>query len=64
MKEQWDKPGMSVTCPQRCERVLVQPSVGTENLAPCDKHTCTRNLAKMPNTAVSHLKLLTVSQEK
>ena len=30
----WDRPDMGVTWPHRCDRVLVQPSVGTDKLAP------------------------------
>jgi hypothetical protein len=33
-KEAWDRPDMGVTCPHRCDRVLLQLSVSTEKLAP------------------------------
>ena len=33
-KEAWDRPDMGVTCPHRCDGVLLQLSVGTEKLAP------------------------------
>jgi len=32
-KEAWDRPNMGVTCLHRCDRGLLQPSVGTEKLA-------------------------------
>jgi hypothetical protein len=33
-KEAWDRPDVGVTCPRRCDRVLLQPSVSTDKLAP------------------------------
>jgi hypothetical protein len=47
-KEAWDRPDMGVTCPHRCDRVLVQPSVGTQKLAPWDQPAGARNLTSMP----------------
>ena len=47
-KEAWDRPDMGVTCPQRCDGALLQPSVGTERLAPWDQNNGARNLNLMP----------------
>ncbi len=49
----WDRPDLGVTCPHRCDRVMV----------PCEQPPCTRNLAEMPNTTLSEQRLLTASQE-
>jgi hypothetical protein len=47
-KEAWDRPDMGVTCPQRCDGVLLQLLVGTEKLAPWDQPHGARSLSLMP----------------